>query len=834
MTIRAVIIGVLLGLFVASATYFNDQIIRQTMLVGNLLPIGIFGVLVLLMMAINPLLAMASPRLAFKASELAIIAALGLAVCGWPGSGYYRYFTGNLAMPAHHQKTKANWQAANVFSYVPGGSALLGEGHVKDWDGLAKLLVKAADEPQSEPMAGRLWQALPLETQRVLRRDIQAGHVSLDNHRPIVKGLNEALSRPDLYLQIDTAKGTGTPRPELAGLELNHNAAQLAGITDRRLTPDEIQQVNRAALVAAMPGHFEPRPEGDGMLLLGGRSVPEVNDPLMQGGTTKPKANATGLGGFLAGLPNPMAVPWGAWAPAIALWGGIAACIGLASLGIVLVVHPQWSRRELLAYPIARFVEESAERTSGHWLPDVARNRLFWYGVLTVTVLHLVNGLKAWYPNFFLSIPLSFDFNPLKVVFPNAAKVAWSSGVFNPKIYLSVAAFAFFLTTEVSLSLGVSLLLWVMFGSVLVANGIALRHDWAGAENQNFLLFGGWVGIAMVILYTGRRHYFDVLKGTFGLPHQAETPGYSIWGSRLAILAIVASVAMLAMQGLDWTLGVPLVLLVLMIFTVISRVNAETGVFFVQAGWMPMSIMAGFIGMEAIGPTAFVIMAIASVMLVIDPREAIMPYLANALQIGERTGKAPPRRVAPWIGLTMLLGLGATIFVGLTLQYRFGMNIQDLWMANSVSTMPFETLSKHVGVMASAGTLESASQVSGFARLGQVHITELWPWFALGLGLVIVFTVARLRLPWWPLHPVIFVFWGSYPATQFAASFLVGWAIKAAVVRLTGAKGFNGIKPIMVGIIAGELFAGLVWMTIGAIYYFKMGESPPNYSIFPS
>ncbi len=829
MTIRAVIIGVLLGLFVASATYFNDQIIRQTMLVGNLLPIGIFGVLVLLMIVLNPLLAMISSRLALKASELAIIAALGLAVCGWPGSGYYRYFTGNLAMPAHHIKTKANWQAANVLSYLPGGSALLGEGHVRNWNGLATTLVKAGEGFGQPTLAGRVWSVLPLETQRSLRQNVTAGHVPLDHHRTIVNSLNEVLNRPDLYLEIDPARGVGSPRPEFAGLTLRQPEADLATTTDRRLTTDDIHRINRAAMVAALPEFILPQPQGDGVLLLGGRGDTAVVDPLMQGGVSPPKGEGVT---WLQQLP-PMQVPWGAWAPAIVLWGGIAACIGLASLGIVMVVHPQWSRRELLAYPIARFVEESAQRTKGHWLPDIARNRLFWYGVLAVSVLHLVNGLKAWYPSFFLSIPLSFDFGPLRTIFPNAAKVSSNWGLFSPRIYLSVVAFAFFLTTEVSLSLGLSLFIWVFFGSLLVANGVALRHDWSGAENQNFLFFGGWVGIGMVILYTGRRHYWDVIKATVGLPKRLETPGYSVWGSRLALLAFVGAVALLAAQGLDWMLGVPLILIVLLIFTVIARVNAETGVFFVQAGWMPMAMIAGFIGIEAIGPTAFVIMAIASVMLVIDPREAIMPFLVNGLQIGERTGNAAPQRIAPLIGIMVLVGLATTIFVGLSLQYRYGMNIQDLWMSNSVSTMPFDTLSKQLGQMASAGTLESASQVSGLDRLGQIRITELWPWFALGVGLVFVFTVARLRLPWWPLHPVIFVFWGSYPAAQFAASFLVGWAIKAAVVRLTGAKGFNGIKPVMVGIIAGELFAGLVWMTIGAIYYFNMGESPPNYSILP-
>ncbi|NJL32158.1 MAG: hypothetical protein HC898_11345, partial [Phycisphaerales bacterium] len=37
-------------------------------------------------------------------------------------------------------------------------------------------------------------------------------------------------------------------------------------------------------------------------------------------------------------------------------------------------------------------------------------------------------------------------------------------------------------------------------------------------------------------------------------------------------------------------------------------------------------------------------------------------------------------------------------------------------------------------------------------------------WAGLGLSLVIATALARLRLPWWPIHPVMFIFWGTYPA----------------------------------------------------------------------
>ena len=68
---------------------------------------------------------------------------------------------------------------------------------------------------------------------------------------------------------------------------------------------------------------------------------------------------------------------------------------------------------------------------------------------------------------------------------------------------------------------------------------------------------------------------------------------------------------------------------------------------------------------------------------------------------------------------------------------------------------------------------------------------------------------------------------------MFGPSFLLGWMIKSAVVNTTGARGYHQVKPLMVGVFAGELTCGLVWMLVGALYYFNTGKTPVTYAIFP-
>ena len=50
MTLRGVILGLLLGLGISFATFFNDWVIGQTPLIGNHLPISVFGFAVVLLL----------------------------------------------------------------------------------------------------------------------------------------------------------------------------------------------------------------------------------------------------------------------------------------------------------------------------------------------------------------------------------------------------------------------------------------------------------------------------------------------------------------------------------------------------------------------------------------------------------------------------------------------------------------------------------------------------------------------------------------------------------------------------------------------------------------
>jgi hypothetical protein len=95
-----------------------------------------------------------------------------------------------------------------------------------------------------------------------------------------------------------------------------------------------------------------------------------------------------------------------------------------------------------------------------------------------------------------------------------------------------------------------------------------------------------------------------------------------------------------------------------------------------------------------------------------------------------------------------------------------------------------------------------------------------------GLALVVAFAVARLRLPKFPLHPVMFLAWNTWTAGEIASAFLFGWLIKVGIVKYSGNAGYQKGKPFMFGVIAGSLLASLFPALIGLVYYQITGEIP--------
>lgn len=782
-------------------------------LIGNHFPVVVFGTLLFLLLAINPLLGKLRIRI-FSGKEIAVMIALSLAVCGWPGSSFFRGFTALVTTPPTLAKANADWQADHVLSYVPGVSPMLAEGFVKDFPGLTKKLYQASLDSQAAP-ARRVWDLLPEKGRIIIKNAAISGKIDQTERHDLVDALDAVIGRYDFY-----------DGPSFSSVALDDSSRGLLLSNDSSKVPElQKQWQNRALLEKIFTGMILPPPRGHGYFLSDGNMQTQAYQDILMQGTVVSKKKSV------------FDVPWKAWWPTLWLWGSLGLLLALASVCLVAIMQPQW-KRELLAYPIARFVQDIAQPSTKGFLPQIAESKLFWYGLAVAAGIHLLNGLQAWMPNM-IAIPLRFDFSSLTSLafFRNFNSFRFAADIlFQPKFYLTFIAFAFFIGTETSFSVGISGILYMfMFTVVGTLQLPGLDYQFLEPASSCTMRFGSYLGIALMVFYLGRTYYLKVIAGAFGLPRSPEVNKSSIWAARLLIVFFALAVMLVHHNGLDWLLSTLLILLFLLLFLVMTRVNAETGTFLIQPYWAPVGVLTALFGIQAIGPSAYITMALLCTLFAMDPRETVMPFISNAFFITtDPDKKSPPASIIVVIGILVVVGFVLTLATTLALQYNVGINKWDVWPTSAVPSIPFWFFSQHINELSAYNELARSMEVTNLQRFAALapQYTNLG-YGLFGLALAIGVSVLRIRFSWWPLHPVAFILWGTAPGSWLAPSFLLGWVIKASVVKFSGVRGFRLLKPFMVGIIGGELLMALVWIAVGFIYHSATGLVPKAYGVFP-
>lgn len=808
MTFRAVLLGFALGIAVSVLTFFNDRVILQTYMIGNHLPISVFGTLVALVFIVNPLLRKIRIIKPLFPAEIALSIAIALASCGWAGSSFCRLFVGMVSLPGHYYGNEAGWQAAKANTYVPGATAEVGEGHIRDYALLAKTVLADSGTPGA---VGRMYAGLREREKQTFLAAAQGEGLARREKIEIVDVVNRCIGDTALF-------GAGVP----AGVEIPREAARLLEVkkSSRGLEEHEHAFLNRHLMAASLPGVFLPMPEGSGLLLDKGRPDSEALTSLIEGWEGKGRMRLQDL-------------PWRTWWPTIRFYGSLCVLFGLCMVFMVVIVQPQW-KRELMPYPIATFVREITHCGEGKGvLPAIAGSRFFWGGFITIFVIHFINGLQAWRPEF-INVQLWFNFSPLVSLL---GPESWEIGpvILYPRVIPTVVAFMFFLRSDISFSAGISAFVWYGFHLIMLSNGVGLDCNRFYPRNFTMMHFGAHVGCAIMMLYIGRRYYLSVAARAVGIRRDAESPGLASWSLWGLVICSILFAGVLAGNGLDWVMAYALVACALLTMLVMSRINAETGLFFQQQMWLPIAALTGVFGLQAMGPTVIYIIAIISFLLCGDLRTGLMPFLVNSLHMTtDRRRSLPATRVVFFIILAVVVSFAASVAATVYFQYAHGYSFSDGWLA-SMSRFPMNMVTTTVSELSASDELVPSLEVNGLGRLSAIRPnTPMLGWAASGMALVMLCTFLRTRYVWWPLHPVFFLIWGSFhPCRTFGFSILLGWIIKTMVVRLSGAKGYHTVKPLMVGVISGELLAGLLWMVFAGVYFLITGLIPKSYPIFP-
>ncbi|NQT20271.1 MAG: hypothetical protein HQ592_11245 [Planctomycetes bacterium] len=807
----AIVLGLLAAAILAAITHFNDWVIKSTFLIGNFLPVSVFGGLVIFLLLINLPLFLIWRRLGFSARQLAVVVALMFFACCIPGSSLLRYFTATLMMPHHHERTNPGWQ---------GAAAQIDTEDVNDWPALIDALGRANRGDQADPAPTHVClQALDRLSSddraavAGMTRDTRPGKELQDS---IVEALNGLVDGPKLPL-ADKLDGPAVSRP----------VRFLLAKAPDELSTAERARLNRGLIDAALPGIIDPRAAG----VL--ENIP--NYMLADPGDDTTRT----VDGFYSGLAegdkliHPINdVPWASWKRTLIFWVPLILTMSLVVIGLALVVHQQWAHHEHLPYPTVEFAR-SLLPEEGRAVSSIFSNRLFWLGLVPVVLIYMNNYAHQWFPETVIPVRTRLDLYSLLGIFPIFMKTWMCWLLFAPTIYFMVIGFTYFLAKDVALSIGISPFVYSLLLGYLMKYGVSMSGGGLAPSPNSFMHAGIYFGLFVGLLYTGRRYYLSVFRRSLLLPCGDRVESYAVAGARVFILAGAAVIVQLVFIGLDWQLAFLFVGITLVMFVVLSRLLAEAGYFFVGLTFFPWTLMLGFMGAKALGSDQLLLMMLLSTILIV-PRETLMPFAVSALCLADKA-RARVGSTAAWGAVAITVALVVGLPIVLYLQYWQGASASGDWWGNGHKPQEaFRSSIQYRQALEAQGTLEEANALSGWKRFLKITPDKrCLVAFSIAFTVVLVFMFMRHRFPKWPFHPLMLLTMGMWSINTFAFSILLGWAIKTAVTKYGGARLYQKLKPLMIGLIAGELLGILIPVIVGAIYYLATGDQPKVFHVLP-
>lgn len=510
------------------------------------------------------------------------------------------------------------------------------------------------------------------------------------------------------------------------------------------------------------------------------------------------------------------------WASPILWWTGFICVLLGCMLCLNVIVRRQWMDNEKLPFPIV-YLPLEITRPGGGETGPIWSNRLFWIGMLIPFVLETMASLNYLYP----SVP-SLPLKPSTL--PNLSQdmrtPPWNSlgTSLTLGLYPMVIGMTYFLPTEVSFSAWFFYLLSHL--EDVLATAIGLRQDGVSPALARIPYHGeqgagAFLGFALIGFWSYRKYLAQVFGKAFGekefrsVPDENEPIPY-----RVAVFGFLIGFACLCAfgwaGGMVWWLPVALFSLYFIFAVTFTRARAEAGLpWGYGPGVNPHGLLTDVIGKRQYDLKSMTMLAYLQ-WFDMDYRCMNMPNQLEAMKIATSThgNDGEPTRmnnrhlfyVMLW---AILIGTLASWWAVLSIYYQYGAATGNVntWRT-SVGTTPFRLLSDWIKNPTGFEMPRVYGVIGGFVVTG----------FLMAM---------RLRFLWWPLHPVGYVLAETSTMYWLWSPTLIGWVIKALVLRYGGISLFRRSIPLFIGLILGDYVISCLWTILGLYLHI------PTYRCFP-
>lgn len=475
-----------------------------------------------------------------------------------------------------------------------------------------------------------------------------------------------------------------------------------------------------------------------------------------------------------------------AWARPLAFWLVFTLALVGALMCINLFFRHQWTEKERLSFPVIHIPVALATG-----LEELLRNRLFWIAFGVTAVVHFINGLNFFYPSL-PSIPTThvMEFRDYFVEPP------WSA---IRHTFVNLCPFAIGLAFFIPTDLAFSCWFFFVFYKLQTVGAAQLGvRELPGFPFTNQQAAGGYIALGLWAIWLSRRHLWAVARRILGRPGGADE-SHEPFSYRTTFIVFVLCSCFLIGSGMAMGAQPHVMAIFFLIFFLyslaIARMRAELG---------PPAH-----DLHAMGPDALIVSA-----------------------VGDK-------------GLTNQ-DLGAfTMFYWFNRAYRAhfsahsieGLKIAQLTRTTARAMTFAILLASVVGAVAALWATTHALHVHGYSgRIsGDAFSREAWyrmdswvafpqrpriaPTVATGLGLVAALGMGllRMRLTWWPFHPVGYAVSSSWSLENLWACIFIAWLAKVLITRYGGAAAYRRAIPFFIGMVLGDFTMGSLWSIYSAV-----------------
>jgi hypothetical protein len=507
----------------------------------------------------------------------------------------------------------------------------------------------------------------------------------------------------------------------------------------------------------------------------------------------------TGTGSFYA--PHNLR----AWATPVLLWTLFLTLLGFMMLCMNTLLRRQWTESERLSYPLVTLPLEMVNPRT-----QLFKTRLFWFGVALAATLEIWNGLAFLYPSI-PPLPLKRS-GAMQDLNTYVTQPPWNAIGWTPiALYPFGIALAMLLPVDLLFSAWFFAWVWRLQRVFGAASGYAEVPGFPYVEEQTF---GAYIGLAVFALWTSRSHFQRIWQGLWSrqidLRDAHEPLPYRLAAAGLGAGSI-GVIVFCRLCGMSWAIIVPCFLIYFGLAVAITRMRAELGppAHDLHRGG-PDSIIPAVYPSDQIGKPD---LAMLSLFYGFNRayRSHPMPIQLEGFKIAERL-QCGYRSLFWAMLLAIAFGAVSAFWADLHQSYQVG-------AAEKVA-------SPNVQLIFGSEPWNRMAQWIRSPNSPQ-HQFNVRSAIGVGFFLTLALNALRVRMAWFPFHPVGYAVSGSWSLSLLWLPLLVAWIIKSLLLRYGGLRAYRNVLPFFLGIILGECVIGSLWPLIGILL------GIPTYAFWP-